>query len=291
MAYVSSELLFGRWQIKHFLLSSLARTLEAFPTMVMIFADYEPLWHCNGGKTPEDFLSVKPRFESCSPTGSICSMDRASWDWDGGPGVSTVSGWDLVCGQKYKVGFPQSAFFVGCLLGNWYFQALCAFISDDWSPLRFSFSFWFIFDTGAGISGHLSNSSLGHEGVLKLVCIWNAIFGFLTIMSPNFWVYLILHLLMGISNGGLGLSSFFLETKVIGPSKREPVGMSTFYFFSLGIAVLPTLSYFSGNWRYLYVASSIPSALYCIFILPFVWESPQWYLVKGRLKEAMGIMR
>lgn len=145
MASVSSELLFGRWQIKHFLLSSLARTLEAFPTMVMIFADYEPHWHCNGGKTPEDFLSVKPRFESCSPTGSICSMDRASWDWDGGPGVSTVCGWDLVCGQKYKVGFLQSAFFVGCLLGNWYFQPLCAFISDGWSPLRFSFSFWFIF--------------------------------------------------------------------------------------------------------------------------------------------------
>ena len=79
-------------------------------------------------------------------------------------------------------------------------------------------------------------------------------------MSPNFWVYLILRLLTGISNGGLGLSSFVLATEAVGPSKRAPVGMSTFYFFSLGIAVLPALSYFSGNWRYLYVASSIPSA-------------------------------
>lgn len=251
---------FGRWQIKHFLLSSLAWTLEAFHTMVMIFADYEPHWHCNGGKTPEDFLSMKPRFESCSPTGSICSMDRASWDWDGGPGVSTVSEWDLVCGQKYKVGFLQSAFFVGCLLG-------------------------------AGIFGHLSDSSLGRKGVLKSVCICNAIFGFLTAMSPNFWIYLILRLLTGISSGGLGLSSFVLATEAVGPSKRGPVGMSTFYFFSLGIAVLPALSYFSGNWRYLYVASSIPSALYCILVLPFVSESPRWYLVKGRLQEAMGIMR
>lgn len=59
---------FGQWQIKHFLLSSFAWTLEAFHTMVMIFADYEPHWHCNGEKTPEGFLSMKPRFESCSPT-------------------------------------------------------------------------------------------------------------------------------------------------------------------------------------------------------------------------------
>lgn len=87
------------------------------------------------------------------------------------------------------------------------------------------------------------------------------------------------------------MSSFVLATEAVGPSKRAPVGMSTFYFFSLGIAVLPALSYFSSNWRYMYVAGSIPSAVYCIFVLPFVWESPRWYLVKGRLKEAMGIMR
>lgn len=109
---------FGRWQLKHFVLSSLAWTLEGFHTMVMIFADYEPHWHCNTEKPLDDFVSMKRGFESCSPTGSICSMDRASWDWDGGRGVSTVSDWDLVCGQKYKVGFLQSAFFVGCLLGN-----------------------------------------------------------------------------------------------------------------------------------------------------------------------------
>jgi len=63
------------------------------------------------------------------------------------------------------------------------------------------------------------------------------------------------------------------------------------YFFSLGIALLPALSYFSGSWRYLYIVASIPSALYCLFVLPFVSESPRWYLVKGRLEDAMKVMR
>jgi len=251
---------FGRWQLKHFVLSSLAWTLEAFHTMVMIFADYEPQWHCNTEKPLDDFVSMKRGFESCSSTGSICSMDRASWDWDGGSGVSTVSEWGLVCDQKYKVGVLQSAFFIGCLLG-------------------------------AGLFGHLSDSSLGRKGVLRLVCICNAILGFLTALSPNFWIYLTLRLLTGISTVGVGLSSFDLATEPVGQSKRGPVGMSSFYFFSLGIAVLPILSYFSGSWRYLYVVTSIPSALYCLFVLPFVSESPRWYLVKGRLEDAMKVMR
>lgn len=251
---------FGRWQLKHFVLSSLAWTLEAFHTMVMIFADYEPNWHCNIEKPFDDFLSMKRGFESCSSTGSVCSMDKASWGWDGGSGVSTVSEWGLVCDQKYKVGVLQSAFFIGCLIG-------------------------------AGIFGQLSDSSLGRKGVLRLVCICNAILGLLTAFSPNFWVYLILRLLTGISTGGVGLSSFVLATEPVGPSKRGRVGMSTLYFFSLGIALLPALSYFSGSWRYLYIVASIPSALYCLFVLPFVSESPRWYLVKGRLEDAMKVMR
>ena len=33
---------FGKWQLKHFILTNLAWTLEAFHTMIMIFADRHP---------------------------------------------------------------------------------------------------------------------------------------------------------------------------------------------------------------------------------------------------------
>jgi len=49
-----------------------------------------------------------------------------------------------------------------------------------------------------------------------LPCTDNAILGFLTEMSPNFWVYLILR-----------LSSFVLATEPMGPSRRGPVGISS----------------------------------------------------------------
>ncbi|GLJ32100.1 hypothetical protein SUGI_0646430 [Cryptomeria japonica] len=256
---------FGRWQLKHFLLVSFAWTLEAMQTMVMIFADHEPDWRCKSNNPLHGSKIFTESgewlgFDPCSPASSICSMDRSLWEWTRGSSVSTVSEWGLFCAQKYKVGLAQSAFFIGCLIG-------------------------------AGVFGHLSDSSLGRKGVLRLVCILNAIFGFMTAMSPNFWIYSLLRLLTGVSTGGVGLSSFVLATEPVGPSKRGPVGMSAFYFFSLGITILPLLSYFFTTWRLLYVVSSIPSLLYVLLVLPFISESPRWYLVKGRTEEAMAVMR
>ena len=73
-------------------------TLEVFQTMVMIFADYEPNWHCNIEKPFDEILSMKDGFESCSSTGSVCSMD-------GGSGVSTVSESVSFVIRNIKLGF------------------------------------------------------------------------------------------------------------------------------------------------------------------------------------------
>ncbi|KAH9323187.1 hypothetical protein KI387_017826, partial [Taxus chinensis] len=246
---------FGKWQVRHFILASFAWTLEALHNMVMIFADQQPEWQCKPNNNNGGL-----GFDSCSTAASICSMERSSWEWVRGNHVSTVSEWGLICAQEYQVGVAHSLFFVGRLIG-------------------------------ASVFGRLSDSVLGRKGVLRLVCILNAVFGLLTAMSPNLTVYLILRLLTGVSTGGVGLSSFVLATEPVGPSKRGPVGMSTFYFFSLGITILPILSYLSTTWRVLYVVSSIPSLLYVILVLPLVSESPRWYLVQGRTEEAMNVMR
>uniref|UniRef100_A0A0C9S8N8 TSA: Wollemia nobilis Ref_Wollemi_Transcript_4100_2084 transcribed RNA sequence n=1 Tax=Wollemia nobilis TaxID=56998 RepID=A0A0C9S8N8_9CONI len=256
---------FGWWQLRHFVLTSLAWTLEALHTMVMIFADRQPPWQCKTS-VREGFSLINRRSDdwqfqgSCNPESSICSMVETSWEWTGGKGVSTVSEWGLICDDKYKVGVVQSMFFVGCLFG-------------------------------AGICGHLSDSSLGRKGVLTMVCALNAVLGVLTALSPNYWVYVTLRLFTGICTGGVGLSAYVLAMEPVGPSKRGPVGMSVFYLFSLGVAVLPAISYWCPTWRSLYVVTSIPSALFCLLVLPFVSESPRWYLVRGRLKDAMDVMR
>lgn len=123
-----------------------------------------------------------------------------------------------------------------------------------------------------------------------MVCALNAIFGCLTAFSPNYWTYVLLRLLTGFSSGGVGLCAFVLATEPIGPTKRGAAGMSTFYFFSGGIAILSCVAYIFQTWRVLYIAASIPSLLYIVLVLPFISESPRWYLVRGRVNEAMKLM-
>ncbi|CAA2986775.1 organic cation carnitine transporter 4 [Olea europaea subsp. europaea] len=43
---------FGYWQLRHFVLTSFVWALEAFHTMVMIFADHELAWQCSAVDAP-----------------------------------------------------------------------------------------------------------------------------------------------------------------------------------------------------------------------------------------------
>ncbi|XP_047334806.1 organic cation/carnitine transporter 4-like [Impatiens glandulifera] len=237
---------FGRWQFRHFILTSLAWALEAFHTMVMIFADREPEWRCTAAAG------------GCAA--GLCGLKTGSWEWIEGMGSSTVEEWGLICGEKYKVGIVQSIFFVGSMIG-------------------------------AGIFGHLSDSFMGRKGSLTIVCILNALFGCLTALAPDYFTYVLLRFLTGFSTGGVGLCAFVLATEPVGPSKRGKAGMSTFYFFSSGIAILSGLAYLFPTWRILYFVTSIPSLLFLVLVLPFVSESPRWYLIRGKHDHAMNIMR
>ncbi|KAI5075438.1 hypothetical protein GOP47_0009514 [Adiantum capillus-veneris] len=241
---------FGLAQFVHFSLASLAWTLEALQTMLMIFADKTPIWACSASASLAG---------TCSPSSTLCSLDPSLWNWVVSRHQSTVSEWGLICGEDYKIGLVQSAFFIGALLG-------------------------------AGLFGCLSDSRLGRKGTLALVCILNAVTGILTAFSPNYWTYFALRTATGVSAGGLGLSSFVLATESVGPSKRGPVGMSTFYFFSTGIMALSGLALFTSSWRHLCIVASIPSLIYCFLILPFLKESPRWYLVQGRADDAMKVL-
>lgn len=99
---------FGPWQLRHFVLTSLAWALEAFHTMVMIFADREPEYNCLG--------------QGCDPgEKTVCGLEPGSWAWTGGDGSSTVTQWGLFCEEKYKVGLVQALFFFGCMIGKSFF--------------------------------------------------------------------------------------------------------------------------------------------------------------------------
>ncbi|KAK1325563.1 Organic cation/carnitine transporter 4 [Acorus calamus] len=163
---------FGPWQLWHFVLTSLAWLIKAFHTMACVGPGCRP--------GPE--------------LGGVCRLEPGSWEWVGGPGGSTVSKFGLVCGDKYKVGLAQFAFFAGCMFG-------------------------------AGVFGHLSDSFLGRKGFLTTVCILCAIFSCLTALSPSYWAYALLRFLTGLSAGGVGLCAFVLATEPIGPQGGSGGGL------------------------------------------------------------------
>lgn len=144
---------------------------------------------------------------------------------------------------------------------------------------------------GAGLFGNLSDSKLGRKRALALACSLTTILGMSTVAAPNYWVYLTIRTLTGIATGGVGLTSFVLATEPIGPSWRGQAGMSAFYFFSFGIMAVPVFASWTTSWRALYIQASLPAVVYCLLVLPFVFESPRWYLVHGRLEEAMVVLR
>lgn len=125
-----------------------------------------------------------------------------------------------------------------------------------------------------------------------MVCVLNAAFGLLTALSPNYWAYAALRLLTGFSTGSVGVLAFVLATEPVGPARRGAAGMSTFYFFSGGIAALAGVAaLFPRSWRMLYVVTSLPSLAFAVAVVPFVSESPRWYLVRRRPDDALRVIR
>ncbi|XLT39722.1 hypothetical protein HN873_071014 [Arachis hypogaea] len=144
---------------------------------------------------------------------------------------------------------------LGCLLGNvgvWKLvRMVCGFLEIFGKAVTYNLLFIYTVELfpivvqnyeSAGIFSHLSDSFLGRKGSLMVVCALNAIFGCLT----------------GFSTGGVGLCAFVLATDTIGPTKCGITGISTFYFFSIGIAILSAVAYVFETWRKLYIASPSP---------------------------------
>ncbi|KAL3678592.1 hypothetical protein R1sor_021548 [Riccia sorocarpa] len=255
---------FGPAQFWHFFLVSLAWTVESFQTMVMIFGERVPEWRCvEQGVQVKDIhnTSTDDSRGFCHPSvSSVCNLDPGSWEWVGGKSASVVSQFNLICGEEYKVGLVGSLFFIGSLIG-------------------------------AGVWGSASDSRLGRKGSQALCCLSTVIMGVLTSQAPSYWFYVLGRFSTGLTISGIGLSAFVLSTEIVGPNRRGKVGMSAFYFFSTGIILLPLFDIAANSWRELYLFTALPGALYCILVLPTVWESPRWYLVKGRTKDAMRVMR
>ncbi|KAH9287819.1 hypothetical protein KI387_031936 [Taxus chinensis] len=247
---------FGRAQLFQVAIVALALAFDSQHTFVTIFTDAQPPWRCTNANT-------SPEKEICTAQSSICEMDPRLWEWEGGREASVISEWNLVCADTIKAGFPALFFFMGSLLG-------------------------FI------ILGPLADSWLGRKKTLMLSSVILSVSGIATAASPNVWIYSILRAFSGFGRASMGTYCLVLSTELVGRKWRGLVGFLVFFSFTLGFLSLPTLAYFTRNhysWRSTYVYISILPLAYPLLLLPLVWESPRWLLLRGKSKEALQCLR
>jgi len=259
---------FGPAQLIHILMVSLAWAFDSMHSLIPIFTDAQPSWRCTASQTPDftDNVTLQvsasmSRQKWCTPNSSLCEMDGNLWEWVDGRGSSVVSEWGLMCHDKFKSSIPASLFFFGCILGS-------------------------------GLLGRLADTSLGRKRTLMLSCFLISISGFLTAISPNIWIYSSLRLISGFGRAGIGTCSLVLSTEAVGSKRRGQVGLYGFVFFSAGFLSLPGIAYLTrSSWRMTYISISALSMAYCCFVLPFVYDSPRWLVIRRREDEALDILK
>ncbi|KAK3198503.1 hypothetical protein Dsin_021918 [Dipteronia sinensis] len=243
---------FGWAQLVQCLLVSLARLFDGQQTFITIFTDAEPSWHCS--TTSNDV--------TCTTNSDICQLSNSEWAWDGSSSRTIVSEWNLQCASSIITSLPSSSFFLGSFLG-------CLFLAT------------------------LADSSLGRKKLLFLSCLIMSFSALATIFSTNVWIYAILKFLSGFGTASIGTCVLLLLTEKVGKKWRGQLGIMGFFFFSLGYLSLPTIAYMNrdSSWRSLYLYTSIPAIIYCIFVFIFVSESPRWLFLQGREAEAIEILK
>lgn len=259
---------FGPAQLIHVFMVSLAWAFDALHSFIPIFTDAQPSWRCTAFQPPDFTDNVTLQLSApmsgqkwCTPKSSLCEMDGSLWEWVDGRGSSVVSEWGLICHDKFKSGVPASLFFIGCILGS-------------------------------GFLGPLADASLGRKRTLMLSCFVLSISGFLTALSPNIWIYSSLRLISGFGRAGVGTCSLVLSTEAVGSNWRGQVGLYGFVFFAAGFASLPGIAYLTrSSWRMTYIAISALSMAYCCLVLPFVYDSPRWLVIRKRETEALDILK
>ncbi|XP_069756888.1 solute carrier family 22 member 15 isoform X2 [Narcine bancroftii] len=172
--------------------------------------------------------------------------------------TSIATEWYLIRQEAYKVNLAGSLFFVGLLLGNLLFGPL----SD-----RF-----------------------GRKPTFLIGLFLDVVFGFISAIAPNYEVFALTRLLVGIVNGGVSLVAFVLMQEFVGKSYWALTGSLTNLVFAVGIAAFSVIGYYIRDWRVLTAAANSPGVLF-FFLFITIPESPRWLYSQGRTQKAEEVLR
>ncbi|KAL9244260.1 hypothetical protein vseg_018057 [Gypsophila vaccaria] len=241
-----------RWtQIIQAVLASIPPIFDNQQTLISVFTDAHPTWHCTGTNT-----------RSCNSYTDVCTLPRSDWAWSGNKHSTVISDWDLECASSFVKGLPATCYFLGCLLTGFMVASLgdsslgrkkllvisCMVMSLAALASGFAPNFWCYcvirFICGAGrVSVTISSCVLLSEKVGKKWRGQFVLFGFISLT--------------------IGLMSL------------------------TGIAHATRNS----SWRALYLWTSIPGIICSVVIHFFLFESPRWLFLQGRQNQALTVLK
>ena len=93
------------------------------------------------------------------------------------------------------------------------------------------------------------------------------IVGFLSIFSPNFWVFLTTRIIVGFFTPGNGVLLFVMASEFVGERYRPLSGIMLWVAFAVGLVLLGVQAYFIRSWKTLFIVCTAPY----IFMLAIAW--------------------
>uniref|UniRef100_A0A5S6QYI4 MFS domain-containing protein n=1 Tax=Trichuris muris TaxID=70415 RepID=A0A5S6QYI4_TRIMR len=171
---------------------------------------------------------------------------------------TAVTEWNLVCDKRWVRSFVQSVYYIGQFFGSY----ICGDLSD-----RFGRKIVFFISI-----------------ILQLSC------GTLIAVVPYWPVVALLRFGLGFAHPGIFVIAVVIGTELVGPKQRVLAGVGAGVFFSLGQVCLGSLAYLFDRYDFLQLAISLPAVFFCSYYW-LVPESARWLMAKGRLDEAVAVLR
>lgn len=278
----------GKWQYMIFLFTWIEGVLIGFHHLSSSFLGYEPdhwcdlteisfppKWSADQIKSfaiPNDtdksirqckMYDIKGPFNAdyatalrSRPSGTVDCQSGYTYVTDYGNTI--VSEWDLVCDRLALLSTVQGSYmggvFVGCIFWGW------------------------------------ASDKFGRRPSILIASALQIVSTIITAFSVNYIMFIFFRFLVAFSVSGVFECGFVLVAEIVGPKLRTAFGILTQFPFGIGASLLPAVAYLIPDWNHLQLAISVP----CVLLASYYWfipESPRWLVSKGRLQEALVIMK
>ncbi|XP_048506554.1 organic cation transporter protein-like isoform X2 [Athalia rosae] len=273
-----------------FLLCTSPGILNGFHVMVYVFYGHTPRHWCavpaldNAGWTPEQIRNIsspKPtEWSNCEyyklnydelekmsyeeamtevksqRSLALLSCTEFSYELED-IGTSVVPEWDLVCERLALKATVQTAVSVGKFLG--------------------AFAFGIIADR------------FGRKVSFVTACCIYILAGPIVAFTSLYQVLVAARVCIGIAGLGAFESGYSIVSEICPPKLRSTVGVLYNQSYPVGILGVALIAYYVRDWRNLQLCISMP-ALFLIFHMWLIPESPRWLYYSGRINRAWDIV-